>query len=280
MRDQATELRKLVLQSKRDSTLPIAPAPRLVVVCGATEGVGATTMAIRLSLEFAIQGSRVVLVDGDQEHFDIAGQLGLRVNLPHTITAQSIDIHELFVRGPSGVLVLPGLWPPAASPDEFTDAHQYRLIQQLRKLGRHTDLVLIDIGSSFGPIVNRFWDAADAVVMVTSPDAVAVMNCYAAIKSHIHAAQSTPVYLIVNRSNAEEWLDVHRRVDQSCRKFLGIELVQLGHVPLDSRGHVAQPWPDDRLQRNSPSEFCQSLEQIVAKFLATDRESTGKRIAA
>jgi len=68
---------------------------------------------------------------------------------------------------------------------------------------------------------------------VTAPDVVAVMDTYALIKTLI--SKHTPhrsVSLVVNQSPDDATaLDVHRRIDQSCRRFLGLAIGFCGSVP-------------------------------------------------
>jgi flagellar biosynthesis protein FlhG len=101
-------------------------------------------------------------------------------------------------------------------------------------------MVLIDVGSAAAEAVQRFWLAADEIVLVTTPDAVSVMDCYATLKSAL-AGGAVPdtVRLIVNKlQEAGQAEDVHQRIDQSARRFLQRTLGFLGSVVQDPQ--VAQ----------------------------------------
>ena len=79
MYDQASELRKLVLQAMRQNTAMSGPPPHLIAVTAGIGGAGASTMAVNVSIALAELGSRVVVVDADPHQADLANLCGLSV---------------------------------------------------------------------------------------------------------------------------------------------------------------------------------------------------------
>src|SRR5688572_29555059 len=125
MHDQADELRQLVLRSAASALLPDVPAPPLVVVAGGKGGVGATTIAVNLTVAFARQGRRAVLVDADFNQPDATALC--RVTDGATVSdviAGRRTVHEALVRGPAGIQVLPGAWAQPALVDCSPAAQQ------------------------------------------------------------------------------------------------------------------------------------------------------------
>ncbi|MCH5374635.1 MAG: AAA family ATPase [Planctomycetes bacterium] len=245
--DQATQLRRLVLRSVREDPSGGAPPPRLVVVSGARGGAGTTTMAVNLAVMAADQGTRCVLVDADLYHADVAALCGLteQASVVDVLAARR-DIHEVLQMGPAGVQVVPGS-RTVSNPCEFSESGQQRLLRQLRSLGRHADVVIVDCGSSSGDVARRFHEAADAILLVVLPDAASVTDAYAHIKSASCGARKLAIGLLVNRvpdSRAGE--EVHRRIASSCQRFLGFGLAYFGHVPDDRQvpdaAAVARPF--------------------------------------
>jgi flagellar biosynthesis protein FlhG len=143
-------------------------------------------------------------------------------------------VHEVLQRGPGGIQVLPasrGL----TDPSDCTPQAQERLITQLEGLGPHADYVLLDVGSGTGRTMRRFWEAADAVLLVTHPDTVAVMDAYAAVKL---VCQDNPLRgRILSLANcvpdAEAAADVHGRLDRACLRFLALKVTAAGELPFD-----------------------------------------------
>ena len=249
MRDQATELRNLVLRSARIRTAEVAPAPRLITVSGGKRGVGVTTLALNLAAALSELGARVVLVDADFESGDVAQkcQLVEGANVADVMEARR-DIHEVLQRGPGGLLVVPGT--VTGERHESSEVGQHRLLRQCQTLGRHADLVVLDAGNGATKAVRRFWQAADDVALVTTPEAVSVMDAYATLKTHVSPRNNALLHLVVNRATeACEAEDVHRRIDQSCRRFLGFGIQWLGHLPVDpevtASGQRRTPFVDD-----------------------------------
>lgn len=267
MSDQATELRKLVLRSARESSAHAGPQPRLVVISGGKGGVGATTLSVQLSIALAEQGSRVVLVDADLRRADVALLCGLQEqrSVADVLTSRS-DIHEVLVRGPSGVLVVPGLWAPGSTAS-FSETTQLRLIKQLRLLGRHADIVLLDVGCGSPEVLRRFWQAANDIIMVTTPDSVSVMDCYATIKTVLAGEQTDSLRVIVNRAaSAAVADDVHQRINQSCQRFLGVSITPFGHAP-EAEWHCATPGSRDITFKQAISITHPEIARIASTLL-------------
>src|SRR6185436_17726008 len=92
------------------------------------------------------------------------------------------SIHEVLQRGPAGMQILAGA-ASAEVRDSVGERAILRLLKQMRSLGPHTDWLLVDAGNQPSEFTERLWSAADRVLLVTSPDAVAVMDTYALVKT-------------------------------------------------------------------------------------------------
>jgi flagellar biosynthesis protein FlhG len=269
MLDQATELRKLVLRSVRETLPERSPPPPLLVVCGGRGGVGVTTLAIHLSAALSGQGCRVVLVDADLHRPAVADACGLSgdAGIADVLSARR-DIHEVLQPGPGGVQVIAGHGSEGNTTD-WGEVAQQRLLRQLKKLGRHADLIALDAGSGGHDVLRRFWQAADQVVLVTTPDSVAVRETYAAIKRLAGTNPAAVLRLLVNRAadqNAAE--EVHRRICEASERFLELSLGLLGGVPsvaeLETLGRVATA----RALQDSEHPASAVLEAVAAHLVA------------
>ncbi len=246
MIDQATELRKLVLRAMRAQPIATGPPPRLVVLTGGKGGVGVTTIAVNLAVALAEQGSRVVIVDADLHRSDVATLCGLSDFQTGTnLLEAGRDIHEVLHPGPAGIQILPGLRvhglnEHGQNKHSVGEISYERLQRQLATLGRHADIVILDLGSGSGELIRRFSSAADEVLLVTTPDSVAVMDAYTRIKTDLALASQRSLRLVVNlTTDASQAANVHHRIDSSSQKFLNATISFAGHVPQDdavSRG--------------------------------------------
>jgi flagellar biosynthesis protein FlhG len=265
--DQATHLRRLVLRAVRESTTDAAPPSRLIVVSGAKHGVGATTLAVNLAVAMTEQGTRCVLVDADLYQADIADCCGLtgRSDVTDVLSARQ-DIHEVLHPGPAGVQVVPGR-RSAVTPAEFGEAAQQRLLRQLSGLGRHAETVVVDTGSGAHEVARRFWAAADQIVLVAAPDAQSLLDAYADMKRTAAGRSELAIRLVVNRvANRQIGEEVYRRLDGSCRRFLGFAIDYLGHVPEDARVSEAAAVGKPCVLRTPGSAAAMAFESLAARL--------------
>jgi flagellar biosynthesis protein FlhG len=277
--DQASELRKLVLRSLRDRAAATEPPPHLIVLAGGKGGVGVTSLGVNLAVVMAEQGARVVAVDADLYRSDVAAVCGIadRASMADLLAARR-DIHEVLQPGPAGVQVVPGIWAPGKH-DEFDRIGQERLLRQFRQLGPHADFILLDMGSGSGPLIRRFCAAADDLLLVTTPDPVAVMDTYARVKSSIQDAFRGELRLIVNRCNdAGLAQDVQRRLDHSLRRFLGMRVALLGAVPDDAQVRLAMDSAQPFAASAKKCPAAQAIRQLAKRMLTPIAEQTLKAV--
>lgn len=275
MIDQATELRKLASQAGRDPADEAGRVPRLLAVSGGKGGVGVTTLAVNLSVALSRRGTRVVLVDADLYRADVATLCGLeeRGNVADVLSARR-DIHEVLQSGPAGIKVVPGLWAPG-HPADYSETAQQRLLRQLRTLGKHADMVVLDVGNGGNEVLRRFWNSADDVLLVTTPDSMSVMDSYATIKRLATAEDRLKIRLIVNKAIDQHVADdVYRRIDTSCQRFLGLRVESLGHVPsadcADAAASAAVPFVTSAPDNAATS----ALDRMAAQFTLEATKTT------
>ena len=227
--DQADELRQLARQ-RFPSPADNGPAVPLVVASGGKGGVGTTTIAVNLAVAFARQGRRAVFVDADLDHGGNA-QLG---HVRHRgsvldVLAGRRTVHEVLERGPAGIQLLSGAWASGEGGNS-QPAAQERLIRDLKNLSLHADVVVVDAGNGRGAFARRLWEAADLLLVVTTPQPVAIMECYAAVKVLSAGMPPHAIHTLVNLCAPHVASQVHARITETCRRFLGLRVVPAGEV--------------------------------------------------
>ncbi len=257
--DQADILRQLVRQDADAHAVQGAGVP-LVVISGGKGGVGTTTVAANIAVALERQGHRTVLVNADLDRGGSlhVGEHGERGSVMEVLAGRC-SIREALQPGPSGIQVLSGAWASDASA-VFSATAQQRLISELKNLTPTVDVAVIDAGSSRSPFVRCFWQSAASVLVVTTTDATAIMECYAAIKVLLAGDHSISIQTIVNHtSNSATAEDVQTRIAAACRQFLGLEVSAAAAVPTCD----ASPTNEPILMFGPRSEAARAVEHLA-----------------
>jgi flagellar biosynthesis protein FlhG len=253
------------------------------VISGGKPGVGTTTLAVNLAATLASDPLRVVLVDADFARASVAAQCGVSdaVGIGDVLAGRR-SVHEAIQRGPAGLQIIAG-WPTAEPRGSIPERISPRVLRQFQSLAPHADWVVIDCGHESHSLVSEFWSAAEQILLVTTPDAVAVMDSYSLVKTLLARQQvSRPVALVVNQAENDACAaDVHRRVSQSCRRFLGVSPELAAALPSDPDAASAAVRVKLPLALQSPPGALAAAIQRLAERIATSRELTQRdRLAA
>lgn len=142
MSDQAQKLREMARAARQRA--------RVLAVTSGKGGVGKTSTSINLGIALAERGCRVVVLDADLGTANVEVLLGLSsfYNLEHVIRGEKA-LHEVLVRGPGGIELIPGSSGLAQVAD-MTQAQRQRLIDGLQELQSGVDYIIIDTMAGIG----------------------------------------------------------------------------------------------------------------------------------
>lgn len=234
MSDQADMLRQLV--RAREGPAPPADSPpmptaRSLVFTSGKGGVGTSNIALNLAIALGEQGQRVAIVDADfgLANLDLLCGLAPGCDLGDVLVGGR-PLSDAIVPGPGDIRILPGAHGTRTMADVLADAPK-RLAKELAELETGTDFLLIDAGSGLGPAIATIAAAADAVVLVTTPEPTSVADAHATLRRFGRPAS---LRVVVNQahSNAEA-TDCLARIAASSRQFLGMVVTPLGYVRSD-----------------------------------------------
>lgn len=219
--DQANLLRELVRREAghRD---PCKAGPPLVAVMGASPGAGATTVATRLALAVGHAGLRPLLIGGRAAPAAANSSDGL-----NQVLAGRRKLEEALLDGPHGLLHLP------AGNGTTGPGDPQQLLSQLAGIGARADLVLADVPAGRANLVEACWQAASLVLVVLTPDPVAILGGYAAIKRFAPRTVQAELQIVVNRADAPTAETVYGRIEDACREYLQLQVRAAGHLPFD-----------------------------------------------
>ena len=239
MHDQASALRVLASDENRKQN-----KMRVLAVTSGKGGVGKTNLTVNLALALAEHGQRILILDGDLglANVDIAFGLTARYTIEHLLSGEK-TIEEIILPGPRGIGIIPG----GSGVQGLANLERDKLTFVLANLGRiekMADLLIIDTGAGLGQTVMNFLQAADDVIMVTTPEPTALTDAYGVLKTLRKEAGEVPIHVVVNRVRSEaDAQATFKRLETAVNKFLNGSLNFIGWVyddPLVGRSIMLQ----------------------------------------
>lgn len=202
---------ELESRRSRSSTQPASAAAarpiRALSVFSPRGGVGCSFLAANLALAFQeLSGQKVLLLEGKQffGHLDVF--LNIRTHntlaelIPHAGLLDEAIINDVVVEHGTGIHVLLG-------PRNLHIAQGLRpddLYSIFVGLQHHFDLVVIDAGSTLSENIVTFLDAADQILLVTSPELASLHDVTRFVQiSHSLSYKPEKILTVLNREGIQ-----------------------------------------------------------------------------
>jgi flagellar biosynthesis protein FlhG len=160
-----------------------APKPvRTISVTSGKGGVGKTNIVTNLAIALAQAGQKVLVWDADLGLANIDVLLGLKpaFNIHHLLAGEK-SLTEILVQGPGGFKIMPA----SSGIEELAnlgEGQKMRLLSEFDDYDDDLDFLLIDTGAGISSNVIYFNLAAQAVVVVVTPEPTSITDAYALIK--------------------------------------------------------------------------------------------------
>jgi flagellar biosynthesis protein FlhG len=245
------------------------PRARIIAVSSGKGGVGKTNMAVNLSLALCKLGRQVILFDADLGLANADLMLGLqpRYNLTHFFQGGR-SLAEIMCEGPLGLKVI----PTGSGISQLADLgpqERERVLSHFALIEEDADYLVVDTGAGISRNVISFAQAAEDVLVVTTPEPTARMDAYSLIKVLSQDGYAGRLQVIVNMAeNGSEGEEVGRLMENMAGRFLNTHVTMLGVVPRDKAVTTAV-----RAQRpflleapDSPaSRAVQAMASIISK---------------
>lgn len=239
MKDQADKLRQLIdglkesKPEKKESEAKNSNT-RVITVTSGKGGVGKTNVTVNLAICLSRLGYRVIILDVDfgLANIDLVFGITPEFSLADVIS-ESKSIQEVLTDGPAGIKFISG----GSGVEELVNLDATKLenfIKNISLLDSFCDIILVDTGAGLSDSVMSFVMASDEVLVVASPEPTSITDAYALIKMLANRDKAKKVSILINKAeNEKESKEVLNKICIVSKRFLGLELMQLGYIQRD-----------------------------------------------
>jgi flagellar biosynthesis protein FlhG len=221
-------------KAKDDLSYGAPPRARIVAISSGKGGVGKSNLSINLALALCKLGRQVILFDADLGLANADVLLGLqpRYNLTHFFQGGR-SLQEIMVEGPLGLKVIPS----GSGISQLADLgvqDRERVLSHFALIEDQADFLLVDTGAGISRNVTSFAQAADEVIVVTTPEPTARLDAYGLIKVLASESYAGRMQVVVNMAeSAAEGEEVGRLMETLANRFLNASVEMLGSIPRD-----------------------------------------------
>lgn len=233
MIDQAAKLReimktKLEKEELKDNKDKRA---RVLAISSGKGGVGKTSFALNFSISLRRLGYDVVIIDADLGLSNIEIMSGISLsNSISDIVYNNKDISEIIGFGPEGVKIISGGYG-LKELKLMDDGNFRKLLEEIEKLHKSSDIIIIDTGAGISDSVLNFIMTADEAVIICTPDPTSLMDSYTLIKSLIHAGYTGKINIVSNLvSDRNEGKEIFNKLYHTVENFLGVQIHYFGYI--------------------------------------------------
>lgn len=271
--DQAARLRSMIKEKENEVQKPGA---RVLTITSGKGGVGKSSTAVNLAVQFRRLGYRVMILDADFGLANIEVMFGAipKFNL-YDVIQRGKSIEDVIVEGPMGIKFISGGSGVFEMANMTPDDIRY-LTSKLSELEQMTDIIIVDTGAGISESVLQFITAGGEVLLVTTPEPTSITDSYALLKTlNMHPAydkNTTKVKVITNRvKNSDEGNALFSKLSIVVRQFLQMDVELLGMIPQDTYilKSVMQQQPVSLAFENSGA--ARAYELIARKLMQMEK---------
>lgn len=241
MKDQAEKLRELINLKKNANTklntLKITKQTKqtkqtkVISVTSGKGGVGKTNFTVNLAISLSNLGYKVIVLDADigLANIDVLLDVIPQYSITDVINGNK-EITEILTEGPNGIMIIAGGSGINELPFVSKEQLDY-VIKQLIVLEDYADFILIDTGAGISNTVLSFVNAADEIILVTTPEPTSLTDCYAMVKMLSKLGRKSNLKLVVNKAeNSIEAKNAYKKISLVSQKFLKMKIDDLGFL--------------------------------------------------
>jgi len=206
----------------------------VIGVASGKGGVGKTTVSTNLAMALQHMGRQIMLLDADLGLANAQLVLGVRAefNLSH-VAAGVKRLQDIMVQVRPGLQLIPGasgVRSMAALSVDQTES----LIHSFDQIESAPDCMVVDVAAGISPGVLSFMGACTRRLVVVKDDPSSIADAYGIIKVMHRDQGLNEIHLVCNQVHNEgHGQQLHQRLSEVCRRFIGLDLPYLGSIEAD-----------------------------------------------
>lgn len=272
--DQAEQLRNIIKAGALNQNKPLA---RVITVTSGKGGVGKSSVAINLAIQFRKMGQRVIILDADFGLANIEIMFGAvpKYNLSDLIY-RGKKIRDIITWGPMEVGFISG-GSGITGLSNLNKDYLTFIINNLSELDAIADTIIVDTAAGISDTVLEFLVASEEVVLITTPEPTSIADSYSLLKAlNRHprfSKEKTLVKIIANKVDAVKEGDaLFGKLNAVVGSYLKIPITYLGVIPRDSQLPKAVMYQIPVSLKTPGSKSVAAFERIAANMMDPEME--------
>ncbi len=272
--DQAEQLRNIIKAGALNQNKPLA---RVITVTSGKGGVGKSSVAINLAIQFRKMGQRVIILDADFGLANIEIMFGAvpKYNLSDLIY-RGKKIRDIITWGPMEVGFISG-GSGITGLSNLNKDYLTFIINNLSELDAIADTIIVDTAAGISDTVLEFLVASEEVVLITTPEPTSIADSYSLLKAlNRHprfSKEKTLVKIIANKVDAVKEGDaLFGKLNAVVGSYLKIPITYLGVIPRDSQLPKAVMYQIPVSLKTPGSKSVAAFERIAASMMDPEME--------
>lgn len=260
-------LKNLLAEQRRNAEGNGLSRTKILAITSGKGGVGKTVLSVNLALSLRALGKKVLLVDADLYLGSVGTMFGVnpRITLADVLSS-NINIREAIFQIQNGLDYLPA----CGGANELFEIHDSifkRMSVKFNYIEGEYDYILLDTGAGIVAEVTSFVLAADAALIVTTPDPASIKDAYAMIKVVKRFEPDQTMFLACNMVESIAQAEIiYNKMNLLTHKFLTGKLLFAGAIPRDKRLQESVRSQNPLVVATPQADNSKRLREIAAKL--------------
>lgn len=260
-------LKNLLAEKRRSVDANGLSHTKILAVTSGKGGVGKTVLSVNLALSLRALGKKVLLVDADLYLGSVGTMLGLNPKITLAdVLSTNINIREAIFKVQNGLDYLPA----CGGANELFEIHDSifkRMSAKFSFVEGEYDYIVLDTGAGIVAEVTSFVLAADATLVVTTPDPASIKDAYAMIKVVKRFEPDQALFLVCNMVESITQAEtIFNKMNLLTRKFLEGDVRFAGAIPRDKRLQESVRSQNPLVVATPQADNSKRLREIAAKL--------------